>query len=79
LLAVGVQAEYVSCAPRVQTALTASDYGTQTLFKSHGMFATTVTLDFLFVISNFIFIIVVEQEAWMNKNQAQDSFNKDAI
>jgi len=28
LLAVGVQAEYVSCAPSVQTALTASAYGT---------------------------------------------------
>jgi hypothetical protein len=53
LLAVGVQAEYVSCAPSVQTALTASEYGTQALFKSYGMFVTTLTLDFLFVISNF--------------------------
>jgi hypothetical protein len=49
LLTVGKQAEYVSCAPSVQTALTAGDYGTQALFKSYDMFITTITLDFLFV------------------------------
>jgi hypothetical protein len=57
LLAVWVQAEYVSCAPSVQTALTACDYGTQKLFKGYGMFVTTLTLDFLFVISNFWYFV----------------------
>jgi len=52
LLTVGKQAEHVSCAQSVQTALTAGDYGTQALFKSYDMFITTITLDLLFVNSN---------------------------